>query len=118
MSNKVIRHCKFCNAEMKTERSTMKLCSKGCHSAYARWRYGIGVTNKQGYQVIDDLLTAGYHPNPFHQINIDNPDHYKTMEAALRLVKAERALQEAKNQVEKLDDSQGIVHKLLEILKP
>lgn len=67
----IYRPCKWCGCNMPTERNNKKLCSSAHHVAFHRWRNQElpGEGPQAGFNLIDQMLLEGNHPNPKHTIN-------------------------------------------------
>lgn len=104
MTQTVIKPCKWCNAPMQTTRSSKKLCSKACHAAFHRWRQTMFLTNKEGYQVIENWLAEGTHPNQQNPINQADAEKAKLIKAATNVLKAEGALLTALAELRKIEE--------------
>lgn len=76
---KLIKLCKWCNAEMVTTRSSKLLCSRQCHNQMHYWRHKNypGEGPAVAFKAIDNLLCEGSHPNSNHPINAEK--ELKTM---------------------------------------
>jgi len=50
----VIKPCEWCNSPMITTRSSKRLCSTKCHSAFHRWRikHFPGLGPEQGFKML------------------------------------------------------------------
>lgn len=65
----IYRPCKWCGVSMPTERNSKKLCSSKCHVAFHRWRNNVlpGEGPQAGFNLIDQMLSEGNHPNKKYQ---------------------------------------------------
>lgn len=71
---KLIKQCNWCGSEMLTTRSSKILCSQKCHNQLHYWRqkHYPGEGPKLAFEVINNLLNEGEHPNPDHPVNAND----------------------------------------------
>lgn len=71
----IYRPCKWCGCNMPTERTSKKLCSSAHHVAFHRWRQSVlpGEGPQAGFNLIDQMLEEGNHPNNRYQF-INQPE--------------------------------------------